>query len=80
MNKPKIDESGDDVGVAQMTVHALRGGLPLCRFSDDVPRDWPDGHRWTDVADVEHITCAECKRRATAMLAATIARLTDVEP
>lgn len=57
-----------------MSVHALRGGLPLCRFSDDVPRDWPEGHRWTDIADVDHVTCTECKTRAVSMLAAQAER------
>jgi hypothetical protein len=52
-----------------MIVHALRYGFPLCRFSSDVPRDWPEGHRWTNIDDTEHITCAECKTRAATMVA-----------
>jgi hypothetical protein len=27
-------------------VHILHEGLPLCRFTQDVPADWPQGHKW----------------------------------
>jgi len=56
----------DDV----VTVHILRFGFALCRFSMEVPRDWPDGHAWLSVADrlvEEHMQnsnrfhfCVEC--------------------
>lgn len=28
------------------TVHLLRGGKPLCGFSNDYPRDWPSNNKW----------------------------------
>jgi hypothetical protein len=29
-----------------ITIHILHGGLPLCRFSTEVPGNWPEGHQW----------------------------------
>lgn len=43
------------------TVHVLLHGLPLCGFTKDVPRDWPDGHVWIHR---EHITDPEAKKDA----------------
>lgn len=28
------------------TLHLLRGGRPLCGFSKDYPREWPEDNRW----------------------------------
>lgn len=52
-----------------LIVHGLLAGLPLCRFTDEVPRDWPEGHVWTELGDTEHMTCAECKSRALEYIA-----------
>ena len=47
-----------------MTVHVLHGGLPLCRFTNKVPRDWPEGHRWMGLVGAreqpEKVTCLPC--------------------
>lgn len=32
-------------------VHVLDRGLPLCGFSRDLPKDWPDGHVWVRAND-----------------------------
>lgn len=47
-----------------MTVHILYQGLPRCRFSTEVPRDWPEGHQWVSDADADQATCQECLREA----------------
>jgi len=28
------------------TVHLLHHGLPRCGFSKDIPKNWPNGHKW----------------------------------
>jgi hypothetical protein len=43
-----------------MIVHILHHGLPLCRFSDKPPCDWPDGHRWVGKDERMDATCAGC--------------------
>lgn len=43
-------------------IHILRHGLPLCRFTERVPKDWPEGHTWVDETQVETATCAPCIR------------------
>lgn len=45
------------------TVHILYQGLPRCRFSTDVPRDWPDRHKWVSDADADLATCPDCLRQ-----------------
>jgi hypothetical protein len=43
-------------------VHILRYGRPLCGFSDDIPRDWPDGHMFVSFGGSEDdVTCGGCK-------------------
>lgn len=49
-----------------MTVHILARGLPRCRFSTDVPRDWPKGHKWVSDADADQATCQACLDATTA--------------
>lgn len=46
--------------VPEVIVHILHHGLPLCRFSTAVPRDWPEGHRWTGLDAAGDATCREC--------------------
>lgn len=41
-------------------VHILDRGLPLCRFTTDVPGEWPDGHQWVGLDDTEPATCVAC--------------------
>lgn len=49
------------------TWHVLRHGFPLCGFSKEVPREWPEGHRWCRPEEVERIDpekgrlCTGCK-------------------
>ena len=45
-------------------VHVLHEGRPLCGFSNDVPANWPGGHLWVGIKDVEDSTCAGCKSKA----------------
>jgi hypothetical protein len=37
-------------------LHALREGLPLCRFTTAVPRDWPSDHEWAHDVDFRNMT------------------------
>lgn len=46
------------------TVHALLHGQPLCKFSREMPREWPTGHVWTGVENLENINCPPCKAEA----------------
>lgn len=34
-------------------IHILHEGLPLCGFTDAVPRDWPVGDRWVRREEIE---------------------------
>lgn len=47
-------------------MHILMHGLPLCRFSTEVPRDWPRGHWWAglNMRDVPKVNCRVCLKRA----------------
>jgi len=48
-----------------MIVHALKHGLAMCVFSQDEPKDWPEGNQWIGFSDQEalmNITCNECRR------------------
>jgi hypothetical protein len=40
--------------------HALSAGLPLCRFTTKVPRDWPPGNDWVGPDDYARVTCPKC--------------------
>lgn len=39
-------------------VHILRYGSALCGL-EGLPRDWPDGHLWTEEGDPE-VNCEGC--------------------
>jgi hypothetical protein len=41
-------------------IHILHGGLPLCLFSREWPRDWPHGHIWVSLAEAAQATCVGC--------------------
>lgn len=49
-------------------IHILHEGLPICGFTTALPRDWPDGHRWTRLDDQANATCPDCLRRTTPTL------------
>jgi hypothetical protein len=36
-------------------LHILLEGLPLCRFTDKVPKDWPEDHKWAHDADFRNL-------------------------
>ena len=42
-------------------VHILKHGLALCRFSPQVPGQWPEGHQWVSELDEDKATCSLCK-------------------
>ena len=45
-----------------MTVHILLAGRPLCGFSSELPKDWPNDHRFVSHGEYEgDATCSECK-------------------
>lgn len=58
-----------DVGQRSDTlvVHVLRYGRALCPLSG-IPREWPAGHKWVPIGDLENCTCPACKEVATALL------------
>ena len=43
-----------------LTLHILRYGIALCRFSNEVPAKWPMGNFWTSAR--AEATCTECRR------------------
>lgn len=53
---------------AKVTVHILRAGLTLCRFTEKAPRDWPDDQKWAHtVVELKNLSspevpCMECVR------------------
>lgn len=50
-------------------VHILMHGNPLCGFTKEVPRDWPEGHSFLTIHEamiqLEKITCSHCRLAAT---------------
>ena len=45
----------------EAAVHVLWHGLPLCKFSREMPRFWPEGHRWVHPWDADKLaTCRQC--------------------
>lgn len=48
----------------EQTVHALIHGMALCRFSNETPSKWPEGHAWVCPEEETRITCAACKEKA----------------
>jgi hypothetical protein len=42
-----------------LIVHILHYGLPLCRFTAAVPRDWPSGNKWVGLGE-PGATCTRC--------------------
>jgi hypothetical protein len=48
-------------------VHILHYGLPLCRFTTEVPSNWPPNAKWVALNDdkiVDQATCPRCKAQA----------------
>jgi len=41
-------------------IHILDAGLPLCGFTQDIPRDWPEGHRWIGRKEVDGYQSPPC--------------------
>lgn len=41
-------------------VHILQYGLPLCRFTPELPEGWPQGHRWVGLDERNLATCPTC--------------------
>ena len=56
-----MDEEGVPRVTVSVTTHGLVAGWPLCGFTSKVPRDWPSGHNWVPVSDLERITCPGCR-------------------
>jgi hypothetical protein len=46
------------------TVHVLKNGRPLCRFTAVLfPANWPGGHFWVGMEDAYAANCAKCQAR-----------------
>jgi len=44
-----------------MIVHILHQGFTLCGFGrGQFPGEWPAGHKWTYLNDLEGVTCKAC--------------------
>ena len=44
-------------------IHILHEGFTLCKFSSEVPRDWPKGHIWVGIGEgISYATCVNCIR------------------
>jgi len=44
-------------------IHALHHGISLCRMSG-MPVDWPEGHFWVRLDELDKVTCAACLEAA----------------
>jgi hypothetical protein len=51
----------ESVGIDRV-VHVLYHGFPLCRFTEELPGDWPAGHVWASTA--LEANCEMCSRAA----------------
>lgn len=60
-----------------MTVHILRYGHPVCRFTNAMPADWPEGHKWIGDDECELATCPGCRARATNQQAVALSALLE---
>ena len=46
---------------SSLIVHVLHEGVTACGFGHGMfPGEWPAGHRWTWLHDVENVTCPKC--------------------
>ena len=59
-----LAESGDVDLVLEPVVHGLMHGFPLCAFTRELPKDWPQGHVWVRYDDPENMNCQICIREA----------------
>ncbi len=47
------------------TTHLSMEGKVLCEAKELLgllPNAWPRGHRWVHIDQIQHCTCAECKK------------------
>jgi hypothetical protein len=52
-----------------LVVHVLRHGKALCAFMpSSLPRDWPKGHSWVGLPDIDEATCDPCVARGRELL------------
>lgn len=57
-----MNEEDEDSGTH--VIHGLWNGLSLCRFTWEVPANWPNGNLWVPGLQVDEITCVRCKTEA----------------
>lgn len=43
-----------------MTVHYLRHGYALCRFTNKLPSNWPEEHHWVEVGEEIPLNAEAC--------------------
>ncbi len=58
---------------AQPRIHVLHRGFPLCRFTREMPGQWPTGELWVHKEDAAQATCETCRARAVELMKATAA-------
>lgn len=51
------------LGIAPI-VHVLYEGRPICNFTDKLPGEWHEQHKWVHPQDRKLATCPKCKRLA----------------
>jgi hypothetical protein len=44
-----------------VTIHVLHHGFPICGFTREMPKDWPQGHLWVRKDDAALATCPRCR-------------------
>lgn len=50
---------------AEEVVHVLDGGFALCGLGEgQFPGEWPPGHLWTYLWDLDRVTCEKCRDEA----------------
>jgi len=49
----------------ERVVHVLDCGSALCGFGEEqFPGQWPEGHLWTYLWDIDNVTCEKCRKAA----------------
>ena len=71
------------------TVHVLFEGLPICRFTSELPDKWPAGHRWISIdaraplrnhgnVGENPVMCTACAAERDVLLAFGVAIVTSL--
>lgn len=59
-----MQRAADDYLERPKVVHILSAGFALCGFDGEryhVPADWPNNHKWVGLAEIDAVTCEQCR-------------------